>query len=165
VDSALSRLASDPDGPIVRVRHGIYWRKPPTTRFGTGSPDPVAVALKVAGPGSGYAGLSAANALGLTTQVPRTPTVAVVGRAPKGLVGVNIVCRSNLTRINLRPTEVVVLEALKVYPKHSEVDWSQVHRIITGLVASGDIDADRLRAAAKAEHTAGLTDRLNRALA
>lgn len=165
VDSALSRLASDPDGPITRIRHGIYWRKPSATRFGFGAPDPVAVALKVAGPGSGFAGISAANVLGLTTQVPATPTIAVVGRAPKNLAGVKIVCRSNLRRIDLRPTEVAVLETLRTFPQHIEVDWSQLHRVVTGLVASGDVDANRLRTAAKADHIAGLSGRLDQALA
>ena len=164
VDSALSRLASDPDGPITRVRHGIYWRKPQPTRFGPGAPDPVAVALKVAGPGSGFAGISAANALGLTTQVPAIPTIAVVGRAPKNLAGVKIVCRY-LKRVDLRPTEVAVLETLRAFPQHVEADWSRLHWVVSGLVASSDVDATRLRAAAKADHTAGLSDRLDRALA
>ena len=32
VESALSRLAR-PDGPIQRVRQGLYWKKPPRTRM------------------------------------------------------------------------------------------------------------------------------------
>ena len=57
VESALSRLTLDPDGPIVRARQGLYWVKPARTRFGTGKPDPVATALAAAGPGSGPAAI------------------------------------------------------------------------------------------------------------
>ena len=108
VDSALSRMARDPDGPVVRVRNGLYWTKPAPTRFGTGSPDPVDAAMAVAGRGAGPAGWSATLALGLSTQVPATPTIAVVGRPPKGIDGVRFVSRSNLDRRDLTPIEVAV---------------------------------------------------------
>ena len=122
VESALSRLAV-PTGPIQRVRQGLYWKKPITTRFGAAHPDPTEAAFALAGPGAGLAAASATNALGLSTQIARQPIVAVVGRPPKGLHGVRFTSRSNPQRIKLSRLEVTLLEALRDFPNYSELDW------------------------------------------
>ncbi len=160
VETALSRLAADPDGPIQRVRRGWYWRKPAPTRFGSGRPDPATVAIAVAGPGSGLAGASAANSLGLSTQVPAVPTLAVFGRAPKGLMGVKVVTRSNLCRLPLNPTEVAALEVLCGFPSFVEASWPDTVNRIQGLIADGAVDAQRLAAAASAEYSSQIRDRV-----
>lgn len=144
IESTLSRLASDPDGPILRVRNGLYWKKPPATRWGTGRPDPVDAVFAVAGRGAGLAGASAANALGLSTQVPVVPMVAVLGRPPKGIDGVRVTTRSNVDRVDLNHTEVAVLEALRDFPHHVDVDADRVRRVLRGLVANGRIDIDKV---------------------
>lgn len=145
VESTLSRLASDPDGPIVRVRNGLYWRKPPPNRWGAGRPDPLDAVFAVAGRGAGLSGASAANALGLSTQVPVVPTVAVLGRPPKGIEGVRVTTRSNLDRVDLNHTEVAVLEALRDFPHYVDVDADSIRRVLRGLVANGRIDIDKMR--------------------
>ena len=55
VETALSRLAT-PDGPIQRVRQGLYWKQPPATPFGRPRPDPTDAAFAAAGAGSGQIG-------------------------------------------------------------------------------------------------------------
>ena len=110
VDMALSRLASA-TGPLVRVGRGVYWRGV-DSRFGAGAPPALEAALEVAGPGSGPAGWSALRFLGLTTQLPALPHVAVPGRQP-ALRNARVSKRSNALRVLLNPAEVAVLEVLR----------------------------------------------------
>lgn len=159
VDSALSRLAVA-DGPIERVRQGVYWRKGATTRFGSTRPDPAQIALVAAGAGAGPAGASAANIVGLSTQVPRQPHVAVVGRAPKGLHGVRITARANPHRVLLTPTEVAVLESVRDFDRYAEISWPRARKRLRQLAAEGTIDLHKLADVAGHERGAGLRDRL-----
>ena len=110
VDMALSRLVSE-RGPLVRVGRGVYW-KGVDSRFGTGAPPALEAALEVAGPGAGPAGWSALRFLGLTTQLPALPHVAVPGRQP-ALRNARVSKRSNALRVLLNPAEVAVLEVLR----------------------------------------------------
>ena len=110
VDMALSRLASE-RGPLVRVGRGVYW-KGVDSRFGTGAPPALDAALEVAGPGAGPAGWSALRFLGLTTQLPAFPHVAVPGRQP-ALRNARVSKRSNALRVLLNPAEVAVLEVIR----------------------------------------------------
>lgn len=159
VESSLARLAAA-GGPIQRVRQGLYWKKPPPTRFGTARPDPTDAAFAVAGPGAGLAGVSAVNALGLSTQVARQPTIAVVGRPPKGLSGVRFTSRANVQRILLSQLEVTVLEALRGFRAHSEVPWPEARERIRRLAVDGRIDIGKLATVAAAERRAGLRERI-----
>ena len=110
VDMALSRLASA-TGPLVRVGRGVYWRGV-DSRFGAGAPPALEAALEVAGSGAGPAGWSALRFLGLTTQLPALPHVAVPGRQP-ALRNARVSKRSNALRVLLNPAEVAVLEVLR----------------------------------------------------
>lgn len=159
VDSMLSRLAV-PGGPIQRVRQGVYWRRSPPSRFGSAHPDPADVAIVVAGPGAGPAGASAANNLGLSTQVPRHPLIAVVGRAPKGLSGVRIVARSNPHRVLLSPAEVAVLEGVRDFDRYADIPWTHARRRLRRLAADGTIDLRLIANVASHERSAGLHDRI-----
>ena len=124
VDPALSRLASD-SGPIERVRRGLYRRRPEATRFGFPSVDPLEVALAVAGLGAGPAGASAVNATGLSTQVPRRPVVAVIGRPPAGVKGVRLTSRANPLRVLLDPHGIAVLESIRSFDELAEIGWPE----------------------------------------
>lgn len=159
VDSALSRLAG-PDGPIQRVRRGVYWRKGTQTRFGSAKPDPVRIALAAAGAGAGPAGATAANTVGLSKQVPRRPHIAVVGRVPKGLRGVQITARVNPHRVLLNPTEIAVLESVRDFDRYAEVPWPRARRRLRKLAAEGGIDLMKLAHVARHERSAGLRDRI-----
>jgi hypothetical protein len=158
IETALSRLAAQGDGPIDRVRHGLYWRRPKPTRFGTGRPDPLAAAMAVAGHGAGPAGWSATQALGLTTQVPALPTIAVIRRPPKGFPGVRFVSRSNIDRYTLNPTEVAVLEALRDFPAHLDpsLGLTDLTERVHQLVTDGRLNARKVLVAADSERHAGL---------
>ena len=159
VDSMLSRLAAS-DGPIQRVRQGVYWRRSAPTRFGSARPDPAQAAIVAAGPGAGPGGASAANSVGLSTQVPRQPQVAVVGRAPKGLIGVRVIARSNPHRVLLSPTEVAVLEGVREFDRYADVPWPQARRRLRRLAADGKIDLVKIADVAAHERSAGLRDRI-----
>lgn len=159
VDSLLSRLAR-PDGPIQRVRQGVYWRKPVPTRFGSARPNPARAAIVAAGAGAGPAGPSAANTLGLSTQVPRRPHIAVVGRAPKGLSDVQVTTRSNPYRVLLNPTEVAVLEAVRDFDLYADITWPQARARLRRLASNGHIDIAKVAEVAVKERRAGLQDRI-----
>ena len=158
-DSLLSRLAA-PDGPIQRVRQGVYWRKAAPTRFGSARPDPAQVAIVAAGPGAGPGGASAANSVGLSTQVPRRPHIAVVGRAPKGLPGVQITARANPHRVLLSPTEVAVLESVRDFDRYADISWPQARTRLRRLAADGKIDLVKVAGVAAHERGGVLRERI-----
>ena len=160
-ENALSRLAS-PDGPITRVKPGLYWKRPPAGRFGQPTkPDPYEAAMFAIGAGAGPAGLSAASALGLTTQVPMKPEIAVVGRAPKGLDAVRLVSRANQRRLELEPMEIAVLEALRIFPRHAEVSEAEALKRIGDLAKARKIDLERIKWAAETERRPAVINALD----
>lgn len=157
VESALSRLAAN--GDLLRVRRGLYWKGKPT-RFGMTRPTSLHIALHIAGPGSGPAGVAAAHMLGLTTQVPSTSAVAVPGRVPEPLDGVRFCARSFDRRLRgLRPLEVAVLEILRD-PDSVEVEWSTVAERLTQMVGRGAIRPDVLDEEARDEAVLAVRERL-----
>lgn len=157
--SLLSRLAVT-DGPVRRVKPGLYWKKPPATRFGTAKPLPRQAAYAAVRTGIGPSDVSAANDLGLSTQVPVVTHVAVVGRAPKGLTGVRFQTRSNPSRHGLSPTEIAVLEVLRLPETYFDVPWDRVVQKVRDLDSSGRISLDQITAAAAHEHNALVRHRL-----
>ena len=159
VETALSRLAAN-GGPIRRVRQGLYWKEPPVTAFGVAQPDPTEAAFAVAGAGAGISGMSAANAFGLSTQVPRQPVIAVVGRPPKGINGVRFVHRSNPHRITLSRLEVAFLEVLIDFDETSEVNWTPARPRLRRIANESSIDLRKVAAVASHERQAGLLTRI-----
>jgi hypothetical protein len=149
VHSALSRVArSSPD--VIRVRNGLYW-KGVSSRFGPGQPDLLASAIAVAGAGAGPAGVSAAHALGLTSQVAAHPLVAVLGPRPSGLAGASFTSRSNLARHRLRPLEIAVLEVLRTFPQHVDGSWTDVVKRLATLSDRRDIRIAQVHLVARLE--------------
>jgi hypothetical protein len=149
VESELSRLSHK--GLLHRAHKGLYW-KGRASRFGNTRPDPVAVAFEVAGErGVGYSGVSASHALGLSTQVPPRPELAVVGPPPSGIKGVTFHSRSNLGRHHLRPVEVSLLEVLRAWPYGVEVSESEFAARIQTLAREKAIDLDHVGEVATGE--------------
>ena len=147
-ETTLSRMASG--GDIVRVRRGLYW-KGPKSRFGAGAPSPLSVALKLCEErGVGPTGWSAAAALGITTQVPATPELVVVGQVPTGIKGIRFRSRSNHRRIGLRYLEVALLELLRP-PDISEVSLDVLRGRVEALVDDDQIHWGRVMKAAARE--------------
>jgi Family of unknown function (DUF6088) len=151
VDRALIRLARA--GRLRRVSHGLYWRGQ-STPFGMTGPDDLAVAARIADvPGVGLAGLSAANDLGLTTQVPSRTTVAVPRRAPKSPPTIRFVdraARRGRLSNSLNPIEVSVLEVLDGWDQLVDDPLDAADRLV-GLVGSGVVRPAKLAAASGTE--------------
>ena len=137
VDAAFSRLAAD--GDVLRIRKGLYWKGAPTA-LGVSPPRVDEVALALGGPGSGPAGVAAAQWLGLTSQAPSTYLTAVPARAPAPFPGISFAQRP-VERLlhSLMPAEVAVLEVLRVGPAVVESDWENLPELIAGLAASGAV--------------------------
>lgn len=146
VVQALHRLRTS--GELLHVRRGLYWRGTKTL-LGMAPPPADALVKAVASErrGVGPAGASAANALGLSTQVPRRPVFAVPTRVPESMpAGVDMVsragCRNRVTA-NARPAEVALLEVLRDWSALVEVDDAEA----TGIIKS-HLDHGALRASA-----------------
>jgi hypothetical protein len=153
VNTAMSRMAGA--GELVRVHHGLYW-KGVQSRFGPGRPGVVDVAIAVVGPaGAGPSGWSAAQALGLSTQVPAEPEVAVAGPVPS-FAGVRFHRRNNLARRDLGFWEIALLEALRSYPAYAEVSMAELAGRVRTLAAEGKVRFARLETAARREHSPAL---------
>ena len=148
---AMSRLAHA--GVVSPIRKGLYW-KGPQTRTGMLPPTPAEVGVAVGGPGSGPSDLSAARFLGLTTQVPVKMDMAVPGRAPVGVSGIEFHSRPYTRAMHgLKPVEVAVLEVLRMWPSGVEDDWETLRESVADLVRTGIVRADKVSAAVADEHT------------
>ena len=149
VESAFSRLAAA--GDVLRIRKGLYW-KGATTALGMSPPRFEEVALELGGPGSGPAGVAAAQWLGLTSQVPSTFLAAVPGRVPTPCPGVRFTQRP-IDRLlhSLTPGEVAVLEVLRAGPAVVEAPWEVLPEVIARLAASDTVRLDALDEAAATE--------------
>ncbi|MGH3275102.1 MAG: DUF6088 family protein [Streptosporangiaceae bacterium] len=157
VNTALSRLAAT--GDLVRVRNGLYW-KGVKSRFGAGRPGLLDAAIAIAGTdGAGPSGWSAAHALGLSTQLPAMPEVAVAGPVPS-FAGVRFHKRNNLARRNLGFWEIALLEALRSYPTYAEVDLDELAIRALSLSNEGKVRFSSLETAALGEHSPTLRQNL-----
>jgi hypothetical protein len=152
VAKALSRLTRS--GELRRVRRGLYWRGVPT-RLGMAPPPAGRLVDEVVDePGVGPAGISAALALGLSTQVPRLETIAVPGRAPRAARGIRFVSRSASTRrrdLRLHASEVALLETLRDWEGLVETPLPEALGRIERLATAGSIRVDRLVRASPTE--------------
>lgn len=145
VDRELSRLVGD--GHLVRIKRGLYW-KGPQTMLGMAPPrDHELLHEVLQGQTYGWTGTSAANRLGLTSQVPGRVQVAVVGRPPRDLDVFEFVQRSGhreRAAARLTPVEVAVLEVLADFEELVESKSAAWERL-TALVESGQVRRDALR--------------------
>lgn len=145
VAPALSRLTAR--GEIKRARKGIYYA-PRHTVLGDVPPDPVAVGEAATRGRSHPAGLTAANILGLTAQVPSRVEMAVEEKRPISLRGVKFRPRTGTKRRGLRRREAALLEVLRDIHRLSDLspdattrrlldvffDEGAMHRIIHAAI-------------------------------
>lgn len=156
--SAASRAAGR--GDLHRVSKGLYY-KGAKTRYGMLIPPVEDVAREVLGSaGVGPAGVSAARALGLTTQIPAVPEFVTIARFPEGLRHVRVSTRSNLARLDLTYTEIAVLEVLRSWRTTVDGGWSATVAAIAALVEDGTVRLGPLRRAAAREHHRELRARM-----
>ena len=106
---------------------------------------PVDIGMRVAPKKApGFAGASAAHALGLTTQIPIRPEIAVVGSRPASYSGALFRMRSNAARDRLNPLEIAVLEIARDRFAHVEVDHSEIKPRLVRLSDDGRIDLGKI---------------------
>jgi hypothetical protein len=152
VQHLLADLVSQ--GELHHIRKGLYWRGT-RTPLGMSPPPPQALAVQLIGtPGIGPAGLSAANALRLSTQVPRRAEYAVPARPPADAEALHFVNRSSRRRradYELGPTEVAALEVLDGWDRIIETGPSLAMGRLGELIATGKLDAGQLAAAGDTE--------------
>lgn len=154
VAQALHRLKVD--GELLHVRKGLYWRGT-KTMLGMAPPSADTLVKAVASErrGVGPTGASAANTLGLSTQIPRRPAFAVPARVPESLpAGVDMVSRTgcrNRVAANARPAEVALLEVLRDWSALVEVDDAEATGIIKSHLDHGALRAGALTKVAATE--------------
>lgn len=115
---ALSRLAQQ--GVIERVRKGLYYI-PRETLLGRSRPSERAVLQKVLGSQARPTGITAANMLGLSTQVAARPEFAVYASAlPREAGAARAQLRRRPRNTALDPADAALLEVLRDRGRHSE---------------------------------------------
>lgn len=150
VEKALGRLVED--GELLRIRNGLYWRGAKTP-FGMAPPNPRIVVKEYAdGYPVGPAGVSAANLLGLSTQVPRIPEYAVPATVPP-IDRIRLVRRdtrrSNGRRAGrLSESEVALLEILDSWESVVELPASEALERLGVILRDGTVSPERLVQAA-----------------
>jgi|SRR5579862_337268 len=119
VAKTLSRLTQE--GELKRVAKGVYY-SPKETSFGPSIPSGIAVTAGTVVAAVHPAGLSAANALGLTTQNPyRTEFATVAPAAPRALREFVVHTDRPAERENLSSEEGALLEVLRDRAKTSDL--------------------------------------------
>lgn len=153
VEKALGRLVES--GELHRIRNGLYWRGA-TTPFGMAPPNPRAVVRQYAdGYPVGPAGVSAANRLGLSTQVPRIPEYAVPSAVPA--IGRIRLVRRGARRSNgrrsarLTELEIALLEVLDSWETVVELPASEALERVDTMLRDGTARPERLVQASVSE--------------
>ena len=147
----LSRLENV--GELRRLRRGLYWRGTETP-LGMAPPPPAAVVRKVYGSlsGVGPARLTAARALGLSTQVPRYAAFAVpyLAEGISRVVLVNRGRRHERAGRRLNNVEIALLEVLEDWDDVVELSPEDAVTRLSRLIGDS-IRPDRVAAAARTE--------------
>lgn len=148
VAHALSRLAAA--GELQRVRKGLYYR-PKTTAIGPSMPSASVALAQTFNAPLHPAGLTAANALGLTTQNPGRGEFATPATAPPGAMRNALVhTRRPHTRFGLSDQDGALLELLRDRASASDLDPAETINRLVDLVSQPS-DFRRLATAALAE--------------
>jgi len=141
-------------GELRHVRKGLYWRGTKTPLGMSPPPTDALVSVLAPGKGVGPAGLSAANALRLSTQIPRRAEFAVPRRAPSTSGAVRFLSRATRkgrTACALTPTEVAALEVLDSWDRVIEVSPKDAWKRLGDLMESGTLRPERLARASRTE--------------
>jgi hypothetical protein len=147
---AASRAAQR--GELVFVRRGLYF-KGVRTQDGMTRPTEHQIAEEFLGTrGVGPAGLSAARALGVTTQIPGKPEFAVVRGRSGALQGMFLIhTRKNLARLDLTAQEIALLEVLRDPETLVESGWPALILAVKELATAAAIRLPEVATAVRAE--------------
>jgi len=139
---ALSRLAED--GKLERVAKGVY-HAPRKTLLGLSKPSTAAMVGKTLKGKTRPTGATAANLLGLSTQVPARPELVVFGsNLPTHASGVRVHLRRGAKPHPLPDMEGALLEFLRDRGAYAETDGHETAARLTRLLKS-DLSETRLR--------------------
>lgn len=134
VDQAFSRLAKA--GKLLRVARGAY-TAPVSSRFGSHAPAPDKVVQSLAEQSGEIVvphGASAANALGLTQQVPIREVYLTSGRTRKLKLGRSEVLVKHAPRwmlaLGARPAGAAVRALAWIGPSHANESLAALHRTL-----------------------------------
>lgn len=141
-------------GDLVPIRKGLYF-KGTKTRYGMTRPASEAIGVEVLGAvGVGPTGHSAARALGLTTQVPATPSLTVAGPLPTSVPGVKVSKRNNMRRRELNYDEIALLELLRGdWESTVEGGWPALVAAAASAVRDGKVRLNALAETLTSEHS------------
>lgn len=140
---ALSRLAKQ--GVLTRVGKGLYFA-PKDTLIGKSRPSEAAIALKLLEGKTRLAGASAANLLGLSTQVPARPQiVAFTSSKPKFAGKAQIKLRRRSKSHALPMMEGALLELIRERGQAAEIGAGAAIQRLRTLV-KGELPKSSLRA-------------------
>ncbi len=151
-NSAASRASKR--GDLVPIRKGLYF-KGAKTRYGMTRPSSEAIAVEVLGAaGVGPTGHSAARALGLTTQIPATPSLTVAGPVPTSIPGVTVSKRNNMRRRELSYYEIALLELLRGdWESTVEGGWPALVTAAASAIRAGKVRPKTLAETLDTEHS------------
>ena len=152
-EKALGRLVES--GELLRIRNGLYWRGAKTP-FGMTPPNPRSVVNEYAdGYPTGPAGISAANFLGLSTQVPRVPEYAVPAMVPPidriRLVRRDVRRSEGRRAAELEVPEVALLEVLDSWENAVELAPADALERLGEILRDGTVRPERVAQAAGSE--------------
>ena len=139
---ALARLAKQ--GVLIRVGKGLYYA-PKDTLLGKSRPSEMAIALKMLEGKTRPTGASAANLLGLSTQMPARPQlVAFTSNKPKNTGVARLRLRRGSRPHPLPSLEGALLEFIRERGKSAETSATESYRRLRYLLQE-QLQMDRLR--------------------
>ncbi len=129
---ALARLAKQ--GVFTRVGKGLYYA-PKDTLLGKSKPSEMAIAMKTLEGKTRPTGASAANLLGLSTQLPARPQlVAFTSNMPKNTGVARLRVRRGSRPHPLPPLEGAILEFIRERGKYAETNARESYRRLRYLL-------------------------------
>lgn len=136
VSKALARLAEQ--GEIRRMRKGVYYM-PKSTLLGESRPSEPALIQKLLEHRARPTGLTAANLLGLTSQLPaRAEYVAYATAVPLGLESTRLRLRPRERAVDLAPRDAALLEVIRDRGRHSELGAEESYTQVQAILLDGD---------------------------
>jgi Family of unknown function (DUF6088) len=140
VDQALKRLEAKKE--LMRIARGVYVR-PVQTRFGTRAPAPEKVVANIATSRAETIvnhGAAAANALGLTTQVPTKLVYLTSGRSRRLHLGAQVVEMKNAPPWMLLPSHRAAGEAVRALEWIGQCGASEALKTLKRTLAPATVE-------------------------
>src|SRR5438067_4276751 len=153
---ALSRLARE--GLVRRARKGLYY-VPRKTLLGESSPSEIAILQKVLGRRARPTGITAANLLGMSSQVPARPEFAAYASArPRGIDAARLHLRPRGRAVELEARDAALLEFLRDRGRYGELSAEETCARVRVLLLDGPSRRSERAARLRRLRDAGLAE-------